>query len=183
MSIYLKLAEARKEFHSLNLKKSGKNKFAGYSYFELADFIIPGMDCLRNQGLVPVVSFGTDLATMTILDSEGAVITITSPMAEANLKGCHPIQNMGAVQTYQRRYLWMAALEIVEHDAIDSAPAAEPVPERPAQKPASKVQRETLTELMKSGGVDAETKQTVRDCWKTLTYTHANEIIKQLKEK
>jgi hypothetical protein len=41
-------------------------------------------------------------------------------MAEANLKGTHPIQNLGAVETYQRRYLWMTAMEIVEHDALDA---------------------------------------------------------------
>jgi hypothetical protein len=43
-------------------------------------------------------------------------------MAEANLKGCHPIQNLGAVETYTRRYLWVSAMEIVEHDALDSSP-------------------------------------------------------------
>jgi hypothetical protein len=42
-------------------------------------------------------------------------------MAEANLKGCHPIQNLGAVETYTRRYLWVTAMEIVEHDALDSS--------------------------------------------------------------
>jgi hypothetical protein len=41
-------------------------------------------------------------------------------MAEANLKGNHEIQNLGAVETYQRRYLWMTAMEIVEHDILDS---------------------------------------------------------------
>jgi hypothetical protein len=30
------------------------------------------------------------------------------------------VQNLGAVQTYLRRYLWVAALEIVEHDALDA---------------------------------------------------------------
>jgi hypothetical protein len=42
-------------------------------------------------------------------------------MADANLKGCHPIQNLGAVETYTRRYLWVTAMEIVEHDALDSS--------------------------------------------------------------
>jgi hypothetical protein len=46
-------------------------------------------------------------------------------MAEANLKGCHPIQNMGAVQTYSRRYLYVSALEIVEHDALDATTGSE----------------------------------------------------------
>ena len=37
------------------------------------------------------------------------------------MKGNQPIQNLGAVETYTRRYLWVAALEIVEHDALDSS--------------------------------------------------------------
>jgi len=41
-------------------------------------------------------------------------------MADAHLKGCHPIQNLGAVETYSRRYLYVTALEIVEHDALDA---------------------------------------------------------------
>jgi hypothetical protein len=41
-------------------------------------------------------------------------------MGSAALKGCHEVQNIGAVETYQRRYLWVAALEIVEHDALDA---------------------------------------------------------------
>jgi len=52
-------------------------------------------------------------------------LQITSPMAEANLKGAHPIQNLGAVETYTRRYLWVTAMEIVEHDALDSSPSTE----------------------------------------------------------
>jgi hypothetical protein len=42
-------------------------------------------------------------------------------MGSAALKGCHEVQNIGAVETYQRRYLWVTALEIVEHDALDSS--------------------------------------------------------------
>jgi hypothetical protein len=55
-------------------------------------------------------------------------------MADANLKGCHPIQNLGAVETYTRRYLWVTAMEIVEHDALDSsAPLKEQVIITPTQ--------------------------------------------------
>jgi hypothetical protein len=41
-------------------------------------------------------------------------------MGSANLKGCHEVQNIGAVETYQRRYLYVTALAIVEHDALDA---------------------------------------------------------------
>jgi len=72
--------------------------------------------------LCGVVSFDKELATLTITDTEDSTeIKLTSPMAEANLKGCHPIQNLGAVETYTRRYLWVSAMEIVEHDALDSS--------------------------------------------------------------
>lgn len=122
MTVYAKLNKARSEFHRLKLKKTGLNKFAGYSYFELSDFLIPALEVFKENGLCAFISFGSDLATMTITDVEdGSFIALTSPMAEAQLKGCHPIQNLGAVETYTRRYLWVAALEIVEHDALDSS--------------------------------------------------------------
>jgi hypothetical protein len=120
------------------MKKSGLNKFAGYSYFELGDFI-PHIQAIFNEiGLCGVVSFDAIQATLCITDTDdGSQIVVTSPMAEANLKGAHPIQNLGAVLSYQRRYLWMAAMEIVEHDIIDSGPAAEPKPE-PKPEPVKK---------------------------------------------
>jgi hypothetical protein len=122
MSVYLKLNKARKMFHKKELKKSGHNKFAGYQYFELADFVVPALEVFDECGLCAVVSFSKEEASMTVVDTDsGDSIRITSPMAELQLKGCHPIQNMGAIETYQRRYLWMAALEIVEHDAVDSS--------------------------------------------------------------
>jgi hypothetical protein len=127
------------------MKKSGQNKFAGYSYFELGDFIPHVQTIFNDLGLCGVVTFSTEYAQLCITDTDdGTVIVITSPMAEANLKGAHPIQNLGAVLSYQRRYLWMAALELVEGDAVDSAPPVEapkPVATQtpaPAAKPAQK---------------------------------------------
>lgn len=127
MSVYKKLNAARQEFHASEIKKSGRNTFAGYDYFELGDFIVPALKIFNEHGLSGVISFGRELATLSIVDVENPQdrIEITSPMSEASLKGCHAVQNLGAVETYIRRYLWVAALEIVEHDAVDSAPAVE----------------------------------------------------------
>ena len=123
MGVHKKLMAARMSLQEAPLKKSGHNKFAGYSYFELGDFIPTITEIFYNIGLCGVVSFDKDLATLCITDVEdGSQIVLTSPMADANLKGCHPIQNLGAVETYTRRYLWVSAMEIVEHDALDSSP-------------------------------------------------------------
>ena len=136
MSVHNKLMQARMMLQGTQMKKSGLNKFAGYSYFELSDFIPEIQKIFYEIGLCGVVSFNIEYATLCITDvDDGTVIVIQSPMAEANLKGAHPIQNLGAVESYQRRYLWMTAMEIVEHDVIDSAPAADP---KPAPKPEPK---------------------------------------------
>ena len=120
--------------HKMELKKSGENKFANYTYFELKDFIPQTMNIFHDLKLASVVSFTEELATLLILDLEdNSQILITSPMAQANLKGAHPIQNLGAVESYQRRYLWLAAMEIVENDILDAPPAeqAPPTKKRP----------------------------------------------------
>lgn len=126
MNIYQKLNASRTTLQKSKLAKSGHNKFAGYQYFELGDFLPAINSSFEQLGLFSQVSFSADLATLTITDCDKPEdkIVFTSPMAEASLKGVHPIQNLGAVETYQRRYLYMMALEIVEHDALD---ASEPV--------------------------------------------------------
>jgi hypothetical protein len=123
MNVYQKLNDARHKFHNTEIKKSGHNKFAGYKYFELGDFIVPALSIFDEVGLTSIISFGKESADMRIINTNKPeeMIVIGSPMSEANLKGCHPVQNLGAVQTYIRRYLWVAALEIVEHDALDSS--------------------------------------------------------------
>jgi len=126
MNVYQKLNASRLEFHSKQLKKTGYNSFAKYYYFELGDFVIPALQVLEKNGLNASISFGTDLASMTIVDTDKPEdrIVITSPMSTCEMKGLHAVQQLGAVQTYLRRYLWVAALEIVEHDALD---ASEPI--------------------------------------------------------
>ena len=124
MSVYKKLAKARVMLQGIEMTKSGHNKFAGYKYFELGDFM-PHINRIFDElGLCGYVSFYKEEAILQIVDTDAPEtnsIVITSPMAEAALKGTHPIQNLGAVETYQRRYLWVTALEIVEHDALDSS--------------------------------------------------------------
>ena len=138
MSVHKKLMQARVKLLSVDMKKSGQNKFAGYSYFELGDFIPHVQTIFNDLGLCGVVTFNTEYAQLCITDTDdGTVIVITTPMAEANLKGAHPIQNLGAILSYQRRYLWMAAMELVERDAIDSAPPVEAV-KAPEPKPTTR---------------------------------------------
>ena len=121
MSVYKKLQEARIQLQNTKLNKSGKNKFAGYEYFELGDYLPQIQNICQKNGLCGMVSFTAETAYLTIHETEGdGFVTFTSPMSSAALKSCHDVQNLGAVQTYLRRYLWTNAFEIVEHDALDA---------------------------------------------------------------
>jgi hypothetical protein len=136
MNVYQKLNAARDDFHKTKLKKTGHNKFANYYYFELGDFLIPALQIFKDHGLTAVISFGKETADMRVVNNEKPeeAIVIESPMSTAALKGCHEVQNLGAVQTYLRRYLWVAALEIVEHDALDQPINEKNLPEDTKKK-------------------------------------------------
>ena len=132
MNVYKKLQLARVLLQNTKLNKSGKNKFAGYDYFELGDFIPAIQSICEDIGLCGVISYTDQLATLTIYNTEGAdKIDFTSPMSSAELKGCHAVQNLGAVQTYLRRYLWTTAFELVEHDALDATTGSMEVKPKP----------------------------------------------------
>jgi hypothetical protein len=121
MKVFKKLSEARVALQSRELTKSGHNKFAGYKYFELGDFLPAIQEIFNDVGLVDVISFTNDVATMTIYAHEdGSSVVFTSPMGSASLKGCHEVQNIGATETYQRRYLYTVAMAVSEHDALDA---------------------------------------------------------------
>lgn len=124
MNVYEKLIQARLMFQNENVKKSGQNKYAGYTYFELND-ILPIVNKICNEiKAVCVLNFTETVATLQFIDCEKTddVITFTSPMSEATLKGCHKVQNLGAVETYIKRYLYQNCFEIAENDALDSQP-------------------------------------------------------------
>lgn len=120
-TVYSKLQEARKKLQNLKLNKSGKNKFSNYDYFELSDFLPRTNEIFHELKLCSVVNFEEEVATLTVVNSEKPeeVITFKSPMRWVELKGCHPIQNLGAVQSYMRRYLYLSCMEIVENDVIE----------------------------------------------------------------
>lgn len=121
MSVYKKLMQARLTLQGTKIKETGNNKFAGYFYLTLGDFLPTVQRIFSDLGLCGIVSYTADVASLSIYDIDGGdPIVITSPMGSAALKGCHEVQNVGAVETYQRRYLWVTAMEIVEHDALDS---------------------------------------------------------------
>lgn len=157
MNIYEKIQQVRVELQNLGLNKSGKNKFAGYTYFELSDFLPAINQLCKDHKLMTHISFTREEATLTIVNAEAPdeKVIYTSPMYEAVLKGAHPIQNAGAVITYQRRYLMMLAFEIVECDALDSTQGKN-VSRETIKGDVSSKQLQEMYSLGKQAGYDQE---------------------------
>ncbi|WP_455577317.1 ERF family protein [Anaerosinus sp.] len=134
MNIFEKLQTMRVALQAQNLKKSGKNTYSKYDYYNLSDFLPQVNQLMVDNKVTSVITFDKEFAKLTLIDCEkpDARIEFTSPMASAQLKGVHEIQNLGAVETYQRRYLYMVAFEIVEADVLDAVQGKEPVQQQSA---------------------------------------------------
>ncbi|MBQ2175573.1 MAG: ERF family protein, partial [Alphaproteobacteria bacterium] len=79
------------------------------------------VELCKEYKLMTFVSFLAETAVLTAVNCENPEeqVTIYSPMKELELKGCNAIQALGGVETYQRRYLYMALFDIVENDMFD----------------------------------------------------------------
>ena len=121
LNVYQKLQKVRVEVQKLNIKKSGKNAYANFSYFELKDFIPPVNELFDKYGLSSNFSIKENCALLYITDTDKLddFVLFESPIADAQLKGCTPIQSLGAVHTYMKRYLYLNALELTEDDLLD----------------------------------------------------------------
>lgn len=146
MSIYAKLAQARVKLQKENLKKTGNNR--SFKYFELKDFLPRVNEIFDELKMCAVVRYSSELATLTIYDCEkDESIEFTSPMVQKALPSGTEIQNLGAIQTYQRRYLYLTALEIVEDDLVDSIPPEKAEQKKESQKHYNKSTQQNVNSI------------------------------------
>lgn len=142
-NIYEKIQIVKQKLLEANIKKSGNNKFANYTYYELADFLPTIINLCVEQKLFTSVRFDDVLAYLEIINIEKTEekVTYTSPMRELELKGCNKIQALGGIETYSRRYLYMSAFDIVENDMFDGA--------KPEEEKAKKITKQEADILLK----------------------------------
>lgn len=186
-NIYSKMQKARCEFQEKPLKKSGHNKFAGYHYFELGDFLPTINALLEKYNLCSNISFTNEMATLTIVNSENPdeKMVFTSPMSDANLKNCQNVQNLGAVQTFLRRYLWVNAFDIVESDCLEAVTGKDDKP----SKTKANVNAAKIVKLIESKYVnEMAVKQHVKsaygvDSYEQLSDKQAKELMEMLSQK
>lgn len=122
MNIYQKIAKVRVDLQNLNIKKSGFNKFANFDYFTLEDILPTINKLMKDNGLLSMFSMGTINSSLVIVnvDEPNEMVTFECPNADADIKGCTPVQCLGGEITYLKRYLYLNAFEIVEGDVLDA---------------------------------------------------------------
>ena len=142
--VYAKLQAARIALMDKGLKKSGKNTFANFDFFQLVDFlpeaqrIFTKLGLTTNYTLAPrVVAYNEivegeriikepiikDIARLVIKDIETSEETTfemeAAPVQIGNNTKQNIYQAAGGRSTYYKRYLYRDALEIEESDESD----------------------------------------------------------------
>jgi hypothetical protein len=129
MNVWEKLLLARLDFLNSNVKKTGKHFSPNYLYFTLNDIVPVATRIFVKYRLVTPMSFEGEQAVCRVIniDKPDEVIEFYSPIktiegiesSKTGGKLTNPMQDMGSVETYSRRYLYLAVLDIAEHDDID----------------------------------------------------------------
>lgn len=129
LSIYEKLAHMRVELQSKKLTKSGHNTYGKYEYYELSDFLPACNSIALDNRCMFKFEINESDATLTLINLEALDDTVAFriPVANVSIQGATAMQNIGAVTTYARRYLYMIAMEISEDDGLDTADTTEKV--------------------------------------------------------
>lgn len=132
MTIYGKINLIRKRIKDANLKKTGKNAFAGFTYYELADFLPQTIDLENELGLISIFTLrDNESADLVVCDTTSdAQVVFTVRVREANMKGALEIQRAGAENTYAKRYAYLNYLNLTESDQVDNKDQSKVIDEK-----------------------------------------------------
>lgn len=156
LNVYQKLLAARAKFLESDVQKTGKNMHLSFKYFELDDIVPTATRIFSELGLIPIVNFTSDVATMTVVNTDDPeeVIPFVAPfnqiapiVSNTGKQATNEMMALGSSITYMRRYLYMIALDICESDGIDAdagKPVSAPTAEAPKAPPATPEQRQEV---------------------------------------
>lgn len=186
MNVLRKLAVARKMFLESKPKKTGKNRHLEFTYWTLDDIVPHQTRIFEEVGLLEKFTYQEPQVIGRHVDENGEVDIMGEPVAtvcvynidapdefiEFKLRWSevapivskegkvvnNPVQDLGMVQTYLRRYLKMQVLDLAEPDALDASLGEEsdgekpskpkPTPRTKGSKPATQSERNKAVKKM-----------------------------------
>lgn len=199
------IIKIRVKLQNSKIKKSGKNKFAGFEYYELGDFLPKLNELMLEENINDLFTIENDEVKLILMkgeekqeykmpfrifetplvlkkDKNGNFLK-NSNNEYIEIPSMQDIQYLGALNTYYKRYLYLNAFGITDGEVIDSMNSEE------IKKPIKQETKEILItekqiELIK--GLDQERvkkaleyyeKENIED----LTLVQASQLIKKLK--
>ena len=160
-SVMKKLQKSRVDWQSKPRKKSGFNKFQNFKYFVLKDILPTVNEIFNKNGLYSQYNLTKDYAELIITDSStGDYLIYKIPVQKLD----NPtMQNIGAINTYSKRYLYMNALEIEEdEDELDSQDLEKPVNKESKEELIKKIS-EALGETKLNTWLKTSKKEKIED--------------------
>lgn len=134
LSLNESIIKIRVDLQNLKIKKSGKNKFAGFDYYELSDFLPKLNELMLQYGVNDKFTIEEEKATLTLIKgNETQTYSMPFKIFDTpinkkynkdldeyiEVKSMQDIQYLGALNTYYKRYLYLNAFGITDGEIID----------------------------------------------------------------
>ena len=119
------IIKIRVDLQKSKIKKSGKNKFAGFDYYELSDFLPKLNELMLEEGINDIFTIEDSIAKLILLkgderqEYEIPFERFTTPVNKNGQASMQDIQYLGALNTYYKRYLYLNAFGITDGEVID----------------------------------------------------------------
>lgn len=162
MNLNETIIKIRVELQNSKIKKSGKNRFAGFEYFELADFLPKLNELMLEYKVNDRYTIDNDLAKLELIKGEERqeytmpFVIFPTPLNKNGTPSMQDIQYLGALNTYYKRYLYLNAFGITDGEVIDSMDSAN-LQKGITIKASGNIEKKTLDLLSKMSELELDT--------------------------
>ena len=188
------IIDIRVKLQNSKIKKSGKNKYAGFEYYELKDFLPKLNELMKEEKINDVFSIEQEVATLTLIKGEEKqkyTIPFTlfdTPLNKNGSPSMQDIQYLGALNTYYKRYLYLNAFGITDGEIIDSMDNSElkdnkKVVKTKEELKIQKSQIEIISRFYKEENLEKLLKNNNLKKLEDMSLVKASEICKELNKK
>ena len=183
------IIKIRVKLQNSKIKKSGKNKFAGFEYYELGDFLPKLNELMLEENINDLFTIENDEVKLVLMKGEEKqeykmpFRIFETPLTKDGKQSMQDIQYLGALNTYYKRYLYLNAFGITDGEVIDSMNSEEikkPIKQETKEILITEKQIELIKELDQERvkkALEYYEKENIED----LTLVQASQLIKKLK--
>lgn len=194
----------RVKLQSSTIKKSGKNKYAGFEYFELADFLPKLNELMLEEQINDVFTIENEEAKLILRKGEESqeykipFVMFDTPLVfkkdknnnfvkdknneYIQIPSMQDIQYLGALNTYYKRYLYLNAFGITDGEIIDSMDNSDVSATTKATKTTSIDYKTMLLTELRELGLDVNSYAKEHQLSAKTTQEEAKRLLEQLKK-